>query len=154
MQRADQFLCYDSRSALLLDILEIQRADHFLCYVSRSPCHSRQVRNTEGGPIFMLRFEVRSVIRQVRNQRADHFLCYVLRSALSLDILEIQRADHSSCCVLRSAQKEFLEPRMADHSLYFVLRFMRFKTYVRISEGGPILILGLRFTRNSYFGTS
>ena len=81
----------------------------------------------------MLRFEVHPVIQDMLEiQRADHFLCYVSRSALSLDMLEIQRADHSLCCVLRS---------------------MRFKTYVRITEGGPILIHGLRFTQNSYFGT-
>ena len=34
--RADQFLCYDLRSALSLDMFEIQMVVHFSCYVSRS----------------------------------------------------------------------------------------------------------------------
>ena len=67
-----------------LDMLEIQRVDHFLCYVTRFPCHSRHVRNTEGGPSLMLRYEVRLVILDMLEiQRADHFLCYVTRSPLS-----------------------------------------------------------------------
>ena len=47
------------------------------------PCNSKHVRNTEGTPFLMLRFEVRPLLDIFEIQRADHFLCYVSRSALS-----------------------------------------------------------------------
>ena len=48
----------------------------------------RHVRNTEGGPFFMLRFEVALSLDMLKIQRADHFF------AFSLDMLKIQRAGH------------------------------------------------------------
>ena len=47
------------------------------------PPFIRYIRNTEGGPSLMLRFEVRLVILDMLEiQRVDHFLCYVSGSAL------------------------------------------------------------------------
>ena len=44
------------------------------------------VRNTEGGPFLMLRFEVRPFIKHVSNTEGSHFLCYVSSSVLLLDV--------------------------------------------------------------------
>ena len=85
---------------------------------------SAAIRNTEGGPFLMLRFQVCPFIRYVRIQRVD--VCDVSRSALSLDMLEIQRWDHFLCYVSRSAFLfDMLEIQRTDDFLYCVLRFAR-----------------------------
>lgn len=43
--------------------------------------------------------------------------------------------------------------KSADDYIYIVLRSVSLK-YVRIREGGPILIVRLRFAKESYFGTT
>ena len=118
------FLCYVSRSALSLGMLEIQTISYaafrgppfggsflMLRFVVRPVILDmleilravhfevrpfiRYIRNTEDGPFLMLRFEVRPVILDMLEiQRADHLLCYVSRSALPLCMVEIQRWDH------------------------------------------------------------
>ena len=131
IQRVD--VCDVSRSALSLDMLEIQRWDHFLCYVTGSPC----------------------LLDMLEIQMADHFLCYVLRSAFSLGMFEIQRADHFLCYVLGSALSlDMLEIQRADHFLsnrsvildiLEIWRWDRFKVrpeiIFRTTDGGPFLIL-------------
>ena len=63
-------------------------------------------------------------------------------------MLEIQRAGQ-----FKVRQEIILRNTDGDPFLILCFKVHAFLMYVRITEGGPI-ILGFRFTQNSYFGTS
>ena len=105
------------------------------------------VRITEGGPIliFGLRFTQNSYLEL---HREDYFILYnIFRSAqkfhngttesMPTEFLfwnYVERTDLFLYCVLRSDRNSILEPQMADHSLYCILRSalgLLYKSYCR-----------------------
>ena len=102
----------------------------------------RHVRNTEGGPILMLRFEVRPVkILILELHREDYFILYcIFRSAKNF-IMVLQRVGHFLYCALRTDRIFILELCREDGP-FLILRFkVRPKFYFSTTDGGPFLIL-------------